>query len=277
MTTNNDGNATYVEADIDQAQTDSAVDESPSQPVKERINAGQIRKSTTQNLLRAAQNATGLEFNSVEDLISTLAELKTMTTRQSQAQPTSTAQHDENQQQQQPDGTRRPRVTGNDLQEQIQALKREMDLKEQRLRERELDSNIRSSLNDRFDPEFMDYTINRVKSQLVEQDGEWIVVNAKNQQRYNTAGEPMSVKELVDELAQSNPKLLRQQPQTTGSGLRPRQGFEGLPGDDEQIPDYTRDPAAFNAWAAKRGLGKNQGLKAVTASVSNSTQVRKIM
>jgi hypothetical protein len=43
---------------------------------------------------------------------------------------------------------------------------------------------------------------------------------------------------------------------------------------DESIPDYSRDPAAFNAWASKNGFGKKVGLKGlgVTASVASSSR-----
>jgi hypothetical protein len=36
------------------------------------------------------------------------------------------------------------------------------------------------------------------------------------------------------------------------------------------MPDYSRDPAAFNAWASKNGLGKNVGLKSIGVNVTNS-------
>jgi hypothetical protein len=45
----------------------------------------------------------------------------------------------------------------------------------------------------------------------------------------------------------------------------------------DQIPDYSKDPAAFNAWAAKNGLGKSVGLKATTVGVSVGTMSRKLI
>jgi hypothetical protein len=174
-----------------------------------------------------------------------------------------------------PDDGGRKRVSGNDLQEQILAMKQEMELKEQRLRERELEGSIRNAMGDRFDTDMLDYTMNKIKAQLTEVDGEWIVVNSKNQQRYTSDGRPMAVADLIEEIAKTNPKLLRQQPQMGGSGLRPGVSGGDFPSDSEFVPDYTTDPAAFAAWASKRGLGKGTGLKSVTATVYNSTNISK--
>lgn len=238
----------------------------------EGVNPGQIRKATTQSILKAAQNATGMEFGSVEEMMAALARLS-VANQSSTAQSVAQAAADEAQEAQ-----TSKRITGNDLQEQILAMKQEMELKEQRLREKELDSSIRNAMGDRFDGDLTEYTIDKIKNQLVEEDGQYIVVNAKNQQRYNQDGNPMTLRDLIDEIGRTNPKLLRQAPASGGSGLRPQSGAygDGLPGDGEFVPDYTRDPAAFNAWAQKRGLGKNTGLKGVTASVYNSTSSRKV-
>lgn len=245
---------------------------------KGQPNAGAIRKSTTQSILKAAANATGMEFQSVEDMMSAIARMSAMAsvkdTQQPQSKPTQQSQHSEDDS---GDGGRK-RVTNNDLAERYDALRKEMADKERKLLERQLDDNIRGSLGDRFDPGFMDYTLSKIKGQLIEQDGDWIVVNGRNQQRYHAEGRPMTVRDLVEELAADNPKLLRQSAVTGGSGLRPQSGAfnGGIPGDGEVIPDYTRDPAAFNAWAARRGLGKNAGLKTVTASVYNSSSSKKV-
>jgi hypothetical protein len=89
-------------------------------------------------------------------------------------------------------------------------------------------------------------------------------------------GNPLTLSALIEEVAQGNPKLLKQNNLSSGSGLRPgQQTFAGAPLD--QIPDYSKDPAAFNAWAAKMGLGKGVGLKATKVSATVSTASRKIL
>ncbi len=265
-----DENIVNTIADSAQQQVNQSMDGSQSQDqTQQQVNPAQIRKSTQQSMLKAASNATGMEFQSMEDLLSTMArmnqQLQQLQSSQQQSQPQS---------QQQDDGGKK-RVTGNDLQDQILAMKQEMEAKEKRLREKELNDNIRMAMGDRFDGDLIDYTINKVREGLVEQDGEFIVVDSKNRQRYTQDGNPMTVRDLIEELARNNPKLLRQPPQQGGSGLRPQSGFDGAPGDGEFVPDYTKDPAAFASWASKRGLGKGTGLKGVTASVYNSTNIVK--
>jgi hypothetical protein len=209
----------------------------------------------------------------MDELISTVARLHQQVAQQQNqtAQPQPAPQGETAEQKQK-------RITGNDLQEQIAAMKKQMEDQQASLRQKELDSSIRNAMGDRFDGDMADYTINKIKSQLVENDGEWIVVNAKNQQRYTQDGNPMSVRDLIEEVARANPKLLRQAPVQGGSGLRPQQGmYDGVPGDGEFVPDFSKDPAAFNMWASKHGLGKNSGLKSVTASVTNSTAVRRVV
>jgi hypothetical protein len=239
---------------------------------QQQVNPAQIRKSTQQSMLKAASNATGMEFQSMEELLSTMARMNQQiqqlqgSQQQTQHQPQNDAQD-----------TKKGRVSGNDLQDQILAMKQEMELKEKRLREKELDGSIRNAMGDKFDTELTDYAMSKIKDSLVEQDGEWVVVDSKNRQRYTQDGNPMTVNDLIAELGRQNPKLLKQAPAQGGSGLRPQSGvFDGNPGDGEFVPDYTRDPAAFNAWAQKRGLGKNSGLKGMTAAVYNSTNVRKM-
>lgn len=239
----------------------------------DKINPGVIRKSTTASILRAAQNATGMEFSSVEDMMGALAKLS-----QLQALQSSQTNNSNNNNHQETAEETRKRVTTNDLAEKYEQLRAEMAQKEQKLREKELDNSIRNALGDRFDTDLMDYTISRIRESLYDQDGEWIVVNSKQQQRYTSEGRPMTVRDLVEDLAKNNPKLLKQSLlPAQGSGLRPQQGVFDMPGDNEFVPDYTKDPAAFNAWAQRNGLGKNVGLRGVNATVSNSTQVRKIM
>lgn len=270
---NKDSNSSDVLESVESTEDviDNIKSDSNEQP---KVNAGVIRKNTTQNILKAAQNATGMEFSSVEEMMSTLARLAA--TQNASQQPQQSLQQVA--QASSEEAAERKRVTNNDLAEQMAAMKREMELKEQRLREKELDSSILNAMGDRFDGDLTEYTINKIKGQLFEQDGEYIVVDGKNRQRYTQDGNPMSVRDLIEEIARTNPKLLRQAPVQGGSGLRPQQGMfgEGLPGDNEFVPDYSRDPAAFNQWAAKRGLGRNAGLKGVTASVTQSTNTRKV-
>jgi len=237
---------------------------------KSEVNPAAIRKSTQQSLLKAASTAAGVEFNSMEDLIGMVARLS-----QQQAQPPQQAQPQQNDSGETAE-QRQKRVTANDLQDQLQAMRQQMADQQSQLRQKELDTSIRSAMGDKFDSAFSDYTIGEIKRSLHDQDGEWIVVDSKNRQRYTADGLPMTVQNLIEELGQKNPKLLKQQMTQGGSGLRPQGAFDGFPGDSEMVPDYSRDPAAFNAWASKRGLGKNTGLKSVTASVYNSTSTRKM-
>lgn len=254
--------------EINQGQMD---DQSTNdlQTNKQEVNPAQIRKSTQQSLLKAASSAAGMEFTSMEDLIGMVARAAQLqnTPAQPQAQP---AEQGETAEQ------KAKRITANDLQDQLQAMRQQMIDQQNQLRSKELDTAIRNSMGDRFDSAFSDYTIGEIKKSLYDQDGEWIVVDGKNRQRYTADGMPMSVQNLIEELAQKNPKLLKQTQLPGGSGLRPQGAFDGTPGDGEMIPDYSKDPAAFNAWASRRGLGKNNGLKGVQASVYNSTSTRKM-
>ena len=107
-------------------------------------------------------------------------------------------------------------------------------------------------------------------------DGTYAIVDNKGRERYGIDGSPLTINGLVNEVAQGNPKLLRQSSGNSGSGLRPGQGsFAGAL--EEGIPDYTRDPAAFNAWAARNGLGKNVGLKGMRVTASSAAPSRKIL
>jgi hypothetical protein len=230
---------------------------------EQNVNPGAIRKSTTQSLLNAMSNASGTQFQSVEDALAFMARVGAQTSGGS-AQPVVDTR------QQQAPG----RVTTNDLHEQFQKLQQDLSVKEQRLREKELDSDIQRSMGEKFDPDLLDYALSKVKSNIQwNQDGTYAIVNNKGQERYGSDGMPLTIQGLVQEVAQGNPKLLKQSQLNSGSGLRPGQGsFTGA--SDEAVPDYSRDPAAFNAWANKNGLGKNVGLKGlgVTASVSSSSR-----
>lgn len=229
----------------------------------EQVNPGAIRKSTTQSLLNALSNASGTQFTSVEDALAYVA-------RTSVQQLGGNAQPVENTKVQQSSG----RVTTNDLHERFNELQQNLARKEQALREKELDGDIQRAMGDRFDNDLLDYALNKVKSNIQwNDDGTYAIVNQKGQERYGSDGMPLTIQGLVEEVAKGNPKLLRQSNSNSGSGLRPGQGsFTGA--QDEVIPDYSRDPAAFNAWANRNGLGKGIGLKGlgVTATVSSSSR-----
>ena len=231
-------------------------------------NPGAIRKSTTQGILKAASNATGMEFHSVEDMMAALARLS--------AQSAGPIAQSPQPSQPSPSEPQSSKLKMTDLQDQFLSLKRELEVKEQRLRETELLGNIRNSLGDRFDPDLLDYTTQQIRGQLKEVDGQWAIVDGAGRVRYNSEGQPMSIQNLAEELAKRNPKLLRQtQSAPSGPGLRPNGLWSGgVPGVDEAVPDYTTNPAAFNAWAAARGLGKGVGLRGISATVSNSTPKR---
>lgn len=231
---------------------------------EQNVNPGAIRKSTTQSLLNALSNASGTQFTSVEEALAFMARVGAQNTSGGSAQPVVDTKP------QQTSG----RITANDLHEQFQRLQQDLQTKEQKLREKELDSDIQRAMGDRFDPDLLDYALSKVKSNIQwNNDGTYSIINQKGQERYGSDGNPLTIQGLVTEVAQGNPKLLKQSQLNSGSGLRPGMGsFTGAL--DETVPDYSRDPAAFNAWAAKNGLGKNIGLKAmgVTATVSNTSR-----
>jgi hypothetical protein len=230
------------------------------------VNPGAIRKSTTQSLLNALSNASGAQFESVEAALAYVA-------RMSAQQPGGNAQPVDQPQNQQRQG----RVTNNDLHERFNELQSNLARKEQALRERDLETDIQRAMGDRFDGDLMDYALSKVKSNIQwNDDGTYAITDSKGRERYGSDGNPLSIQGLVEEVAKGNPKLLKQSNLNSGSGLRPGQGsFTGA--QDEAIPDYSRDPAAFNAWANRNGLGKGAGLKGlgVTATVSSSS--RKIL
>lgn len=234
---------------------------------EQNVNPGAIRKSTTQSLLNALSNASGTQFQSVEDALAFMARVGAQSTSGGSAQPAMEPKLQNNS----------GRVTTNDLHERFNELQQSLAQKEQRLREKELDSDIQRAMGDRFDSDLIDYALSKVKSNIQwNDDGTYVIVNNKGQERYGNDGNPLTIQGLVQEVAQGNPKLLKQSNTNSGSGLRPGQGqFTGAL--DDAIPDYSRDPAAFNAWAQKNGLGKNIGLKGlgVTATVSSSS--RKIL
>lgn len=234
---------------------------------EQTVNAGAIRKSTTNTILNALSNASGQNFESVEAALSFIARTTAQQTSGGNAQPV----------EQQNTDRRSNRVTNNDLAEQFNRLQQDLQMKEQKLRERDLDSEIQRAMGERFDSDLLDYALTKVKSNIEwYEDGTYAIVDNKGRERYGIDGSPLTISGLVNEVAQGNPKLLRQSSGNSGSGLRPGQGgFAGAL--EEGIPDYTRDPAAFNAWAARNGLGKNVGLKGMKVSATSSAPSRKIL
>lgn len=229
-----------------------------------KINPGAIRKSTTQSILKAASNAIGQDIDSVDGLMAALARLSAtqstvVTNNQSQVEPTQSK-----------------RITTSDLQEQFQSLRQELQSKDQALRERDLDGEIRGAMGDRFDPDLVDYALSKVKSNIQWDDGAYQIVNNRGQIRYGSDGQPLTIRGLVEEVAKNNPKLLKQAVQPAGSGLRSGQWGGNYGGADEGIPNYAEDPAAFKAWAQRNGLGKGSGLKAITASATVTSTAKKI-
>ncbi len=252
---NIDGNATAPEATQDNVANDK------------QVNAGAIRKSTTSSILNALSQASGQNFESVEAAIGYIARTASQT-NVGNAQPVEVEPAID---------TRMGREVGNDgtdLRDQFMKLQRDLAQKERALRMKELDGEILRNMGDRFDPDLQDYALQKIKQNLTfKRDGSYSIVNSKGQERYGMDGNPLNLKSLIDEIATGNPKLLKQNNLASGSGLRPgQQTFAGATPD--AIPDYSKDPAAFNAWAQKMGLGKRVGLKGagVTATVSGTSR-----
>lgn len=246
---------------------DAMQDQSNGNNAEQNVNAGAIRKSTTSSILNALSNASGQKFESVEAALSFMARTSAQQTNGGNAQPVEQQNADK----------RSNRVTTNDLHEQFNRLQQDLQVKEQKLRERDLDSEIQRAMGERFDSDLLDYALTKVKSNIEwYEDGTYAIVDNKGRERYGIDGSPLTINGLVNEVAQGNPKLLRQSSGNSGSGLRPGQGgFAGAL--DEGIPDYTRDPAAFNAWAARNGLGKNVGLKGMKVTATSAAPSRKIL
>ena len=230
------------------------------------VNPSAIRKSQTQGILNALSKASGTNLSSVEDAVQFIAQQKAVQTQVGgNVQPV---------EQRQPQQQARS-VSNNDLQEQFQKLQSELSQKEIALKGKELESDIMQSMGDRFDSDLTDYALQKVKSNIQwNDDNTYSIVNAKGQERYGQDGEPLTLKDLVEEVAQGNPKLLKQNSNTqSGSGLRPGQSkFAGS--DLDAIPDYSRDPAAFKAWKMRNGLGRGVGLKGLNVAISDSSPKR---
>lgn len=257
-----DNKNTFVGNDVAPGATQ---DQISGDSAEQNVNPGAIRKSTTQSLLNALSQASGQNFESVEAALSFVARTSAQNLGGSE-QPV-----------EQNTDKRSNRITNNDLADQFNRLQQDLQMKEQKLREKELDTEIQRAMGERFDPDLLDYALSKVKSNIEwYDDGTYAIVDNKGRERYSMDGSPLTITGLVNEVAQGNPKLLRQGSGNSGSGLRPGQGsFAGAL--DEGIPDYSRDPAAFNAWAARNGLGKNVGLKGLKVSATSSTPSRKIL
>ena len=250
----------------DIAETEVAQDNATPET---KVNAGAIRKSTTSTILNALSQASGQQFESVEAALAYVARTANQKTG-GNAQPVESE-------------TPEPRMgrevvsDNTDLREQFAKLQRDLASKERALRQKELDSEILRNMGDKFDPDLTDYALQKVKSNIQwKRDGTYTIVNSKGQERYGMDGNPLTIAGLIKEVADGNPKLLKQTNLSGGSGLRPGQSnFAGAPVD--QIPSYDRDPAAFNQWAKSMGLGKGLGLKNLKVAASNSTQSKKII
>lgn len=253
-----DGNATAPEATQDNVANDG------------KVNPGAIRKSTTSGILNALSQASGEHFESVEAALAWAARTSSQKTV-GNAQPVDVDTTDNSR-------MGREVVDDNtDLREQFMKLQRNLQQKDRALRMKELDSEILRNMGDRFDSDLTEYALQKIKSNVqFKRDGSYAIVNSKGQERYGMDGNPLTLKGLVDEIAKGNPKLLKSNMTPSGSGLRPGQtNFAGAPLD--QMPSYERDPAAFNAWAQKMGLGKGVGLKATTVSASVSGASKKVL
>ena len=236
-----------------------------SQTSSDNVNPSAIRKSQTQGILNALSRASGQNLSSVEDAVAFIAK-STALQSGGNAQPVV---------QRQPELTQTRSVSNNDLQEQFQNLQKQLSQKEVALKGKELESDIMQSMGERFDSELSEYAMQKVKSNIQwNDDNTYSIVNAKGQERYGQDGELLNIRDLVEEVAKGNPKLLKQNSSTqSGSGLRPGQTrFAGS--DLDSIPDYTKDPAAFKAWKTRNGLGRGIGLKGAGVTVSDSSPRR---
>lgn len=257
-TENNAGNDTALEVETSENTTET------------KVNPGAIRKSTTSSILNALSQASGQNFESVEAALAYVA-------RTASQKSGGNAQLVEEELSDSRMGREEVSSDNTDLREQFLRLQRDLASKEKALKMKELDTEILRSMGDRFDPDLQEYALQKIKSNMkFTRDGSFAIVNSKGQERYGMDGNPLTIKGLIEEIAQGNPKLLKQSNLSTGSGLRPgQQQFAGS--SMEQVPDYSRNPAEFNAWAAKMGLGKGVGLKNTTVSASVSSFSKKVI
>ena len=239
--------------------------ESQNTSSENKVNPAGIRKAQTQGILNALSKASGQNLSSVEDAVAYIARSTAQSQLGGSVKPV-----EQNQTQQQ---TRS--VSNNDLQEQFQSLQKQLSQKETALKSKELESDILQSMGDRFDSELSEYAMQKVKSNIQwNEDNTYSIINAKGQERWGQDGEPLTLRDLVEEVAKGNPKLLKQTSATqSGSGLRPGQTrFAGS--DLDAIPDFSRQPAEWKAWKQRNGLGIGVGLKSASVSISDSSPKR---
>ena len=237
--------------------------ESQNTSSESKGNPSAIRKSNTQGILNALSRASGQKLDSVEDAVAFI----TKSTAQSQiggnAQPVEKSLTQQSRS-----------VSNNDLQEQFQNLQKQLSQKEAALKGKQLESEILQSMGDKFDPDLTEYALQKVKSNIQwNDDNTYSIINSKGQERYGQDGNPLTIRDLVNEVGQGNPKLLKQAFTQSGSGLRPGQTrFAGS--ELDAVPDFATNPAAFRAWKEKRGLGSGTGLKSMGIKISDSTPNR---
>jgi hypothetical protein len=260
---NNGGNE--IQAQQEEAVIDDSNVEDQNTSSGSKVNPAGIRKSNTQGILNALSRASGQKLDSVEDAVAFIAKSTAQSQIGGNAQPVE--EHRSPQQSRS--------VSNNDLQEQFQKLQAELSSKEKALKGKELESEILQSMGDRFDSDLQQYAVQKVKDNIQwnTDDNTYSIVNAKGQERYGQDGNPLTIKDLVNEVGQGNPKLLKQAFTQSGSGLRPGQTkFAGS--ELDTVPDFSKDPAAFVRWKNQQGLGTGVGLKAMGVKVTDSSPNR---
>jgi hypothetical protein len=121
-------------------------------------------------------------------------------------------------------------------------------------------------MGDEFEPELKEFVVSKVRERLkFNAAGAVIVVDEMGNQKFNPDnGNPAGIADVVGQVARNYPRTLRMSEPKMGSGLR--QGNSN----PNTVPDYTADPAAFNLWAQRNGLGKGNGLRQMRSQVSSS-------
>ena len=220
-----------------------------------QVNPADIRKNTTKSILSAVYQATGNQFNSVEEMInwSQLASEKL------------------NQKAPEPEVKARASTGLDSVQEELKAMKEAIARKDHMLRERDTNSMIQSQLQDQFEPELQEFVISKVKEQI-KYDGDRLLIKDENgNTRYNLdTGNVLTVKDLVQEIGRKYPKTLKSQPvpEGRGPGIRSSTSIRQLSNDE--IPDYATNPAEFKLWAEKNGIG-SRGIKGKFGFVSGKS------
>lgn len=222
---------------------DPAAESKPVTP-----NPAEIRKATTRNILSAVAEATGQSIDSMEDLIRIASVREQAPQRTAQVTPAASA-----------DGS---------ALEQIDALRQALHKKDDMMRQRDLQSMVKDKMGDMFEPELSEFVVMKIQAQVkIKEDGSLFVADEFGKTKYREdTGMPYGIDDVVKDVARQYPKTVKQTQQSTGSGIRG--GMANV--DAAGMPDYASDPAAFNLWASKNGLGKGVGLKGMRATVSSS-------